>query len=92
MNKAYFPNKDDDMSIMNQLHFYRYGAMKNDKFFNEDNYKWCLGVGVISEIDVAKNIIHHSQDEKRTLFGIVVDVDFHNDFRMELWKNITNDI
>lgn len=92
MNKANFPNEDDDMSIMNQLNFYRYGAERSDKFFEEDNYKWCLGVGVITEIDVAKNIINYSQAEKRTLFGIVVEVDYHNPYRMELWKNITNDI
>lgn len=92
MNKARIFPKEDNMSIMNQLYFIRCGAMKNDKAFNEDNYKWCLGVGVISEKDVAKNIIHHSQDEKRTLFGIAIDIDYHNDFRMELWKNITNDI
>lgn len=92
MNKARILPKEDNMSIMNQLYFIRCGAQKNDNYFNEDNYKWCLGVGVISEIDIAKNIIHHSQDEKRTLFGIDVDIDYHNDFRMELWKNITNDV
>jgi hypothetical protein len=92
MNKAYLPNKDEDISFMNQLYYIRCGALKNDKAFNEDNYKWCLGVGVINEIDVAKNIIHYNQDEKRTLFGIAVDIDYHNSFRMELWKNITNDI
>ena len=91
MNKAIFPS-DNDNSIINQLYLLNCGAMKKDMFFNEDNYKWCLGVGVISEIDVTQNIINHSQDEKRTAFGIVVEVDYQNPYKMELWKNITNDI
>ena len=92
MNKAIYPNDNDGITIMKQLERIRASAIIDDKYFDEDNYKWCLGVGVISEIDVTKNIIHHSQDEKRTLFGIAVDIDYHNDFRMELWKNITNDV
>jgi predicted hydrolase (HD superfamily) len=88
MNKAIFPN--DDITIMKQLERIRASAVMDDKYFDEYNYKWCLGIGVISEI--AKNTIYYSQDEKRTLFGIAIDIDYHNDFRMELWKNITNDI
>ncbi len=91
MNKARF-SKDDNMSLMNQLNSYRCGAMRNDKFFEEDNYKWCLGVGVISDIDIVTNIINNLPEEKRTLLGIVVEVDYQNPYRMELWKNITNDI
>ena len=91
MNKAYFP-KDNDISIVNQLNSYRCGAIKSDKFFNEDNYKWCLGVGVCNDIDVITNTITHNKDEKRTLFGIAVEIDYQNPYRMELWKNITNDI
>lgn len=92
MNKARIFPKEDNMPIIKQLYLIRCGAIKKDNFFNENNYKWCLGVGVISEIDDTEYMIHHSRDEKRTLFGIDVDIDYHNDFRMELWKNITNDV
>lgn len=92
MNKAICPNDNDGNTIMKQLEHIKASAIMDDKYFCEDNYKWCLGAGVISNIDVAENIIHHSQNEKRTLFGIAIDIDYHNIFRMELWKNITNDI
>lgn len=91
MNKACFP-KDDDISIMHQLYAYRCGAMRSDKFFNEGNYKWLLSISVCNDIDAITNTICHSQDEKRMLFGIAVEIDYQNPYRMELWKNITNDV
>ena len=92
MNKARIFPKEDNISIMNQLHCIRCGALKNDKAFKEDNYKWCLGVDVINDIDIATNTINNLPIEKRILFGIVVEVDYQHPCRMELWKNITNDV
>ena len=91
MNKAYFP-KENDTSFIEQLNYLYHGAMKKDNLFDDNNYKWWLGVGVCNSLDVTSNIIKYCKYEKRTLYGIAVEMDYQNPYRMELWKNITNDI
>jgi len=91
MNKAYFP-KDNDTSFMQQLNYLYHGAKEKDEFFDEDNYRWWIGGAICNNLEVANNITNYYEGEKRTLFGIAVGWDYQNPYRMELWKNITNDV
>lgn len=61
--------------------------------FNPDDYKWVLGVKVINSIEnKSYYVMAEFPDRPRTLFGIVVDRDFHNPDNVQLWENITNKV
>ena len=61
--------------------------------FKREEYKWVLGVNVINDIDITENLVMAVYpDQPRTLFGIVVEADFHNPNNIQLWENITNKV
>lgn len=59
--------------------------------FKREGYKWVLGARVINDIDTSRNFIRSIYpDQPRTLFGIVVEADYHNPDNVQLWENITD--
>lgn len=61
--------------------------------FKREDYKWILGARVINDIDINKNYIRSLYpDQPRTLFGVVVEADYHNPNNVQLWENITNKV
>ena len=58
--------------------------------FNLADYKWVLGMNVIRDIEYNNHYIVSGQDCPRTLFGIVIEIDYHNPDNVQLWENITN--
>lgn len=61
--------------------------------FNEEDYIWRLGAKVIQDIELSTDyIMAEFPDRPRTLFGIVVELDYHNPYNVQLWENITNKI
>ena len=61
--------------------------------FNEEDYIWRLGAKVIQNIELSTEyIMAEFPDRPRTLFGIVVELDYRNPYNVQLWENITNKI
>ena len=59
--------------------------------FKREDYKWVLGARVINDIDTNSNYICSLYpDQPRTLFGIVIEADYHNPDNVQLWENITD--
>ena len=61
--------------------------------FKREDYKWVLGVRVINDIDTSMDFIRSIYpNQLRTLFGIVVEADYHDPDNVQLWENITNKV
>lgn len=58
--------------------------------FNASEYKWRLGAVVIGEFH--NNITVFNPSEKRTLYGIDVEIDYLNPYNIQLFEDITNKI
>ena len=57
--------------------------------YNANDYKWRLGVKVIGEF---YNLFVINTNEKRTLYGIDVEIDYLNPYNLQLFEDITNKI
>ena len=57
--------------------------------FKREDYKWVLGVKTYYKLELNYhfNIVYN---EPRMLFGIVVELDYHNPDNIQLCENITN--
>lgn len=59
--------------------------------YNANDYRWRLGVMVIDDIK-RDNPFVYNPTEKRTLYGIVIEVDYQNPYNIQLFEDITNRI
>lgn len=62
--------------------------------FNASEYKWKLGAAVIVGItrQFDRNLFLINETEKRTLYGIDVEIDYLNPYNIQLFEDITNKI
>lgn len=63
--------------------------------YNANYYKWRLGAAVIAAFERQYNIYNtfeNNTDEKRTLYGIDVEIDYSNPYNLQLFEDITNKI
>lgn len=88
---------DNGLPIGSIKHLNFLFALAQDKserlgiYFNPDDYKWVLGIHVVSDLEYNNHYYTVSgQDCPRTLFGIVVEIDYHNPDNIQLWENITD--
>ena len=79
--------------IIKKLYMLLYDA-QNEKFhagkeFERDNYKWCLGAKIAYKLyGNAEIFLSDLGKEKMFVYGIEVEVDFHNSERIELWERV----
>ena len=66
-------------------------AQAKDPRYIRDNYKWTLGVEIFNKIKADQSIIVKCE-EPITLFGVTIEVDYAYPLKIELWKNITNEL
>lgn len=65
--------------------------------YNANEYKWKIGAAVMYKLDsfykagIAHQIIFN-REEKPTLYGIEVEVDYENPDNLQLFEDITNKI
>lgn len=65
--------------------------------YNANEYKWRIGTAVMYELDsfykagIAYSMIFN-REEKPTLYGIEVEVDYENPDNLQLFEDITNKI
>lgn len=79
---------NDTMQYLNAI-YYTLRKMKQNSFRTED-YKWKLGSKIVNEIlPIHVNV---NTTEKRTLFGIDVEIDFENPDNLQLFEDITNKV
>jgi hypothetical protein len=67
-------------------------AQQKDIHYRADDYKWKIGVKILSEISSKDIWFRVSSDTKPQLFGIDVEIDYVNPENVQLWKNVTNDL
>ncbi len=89
MNNVYDP-ENQEQATTKLLRAILHNAMKNDKHFDESNYRWSLGVEVINDI-TNEVVFMNAPDMPMQLFGIPVGRDYPNPQKVELWKNVTNE-
>lgn len=58
--------------------------------FNASEYKWRIGTEIISTFH--NNITVINPSEKRTLYGIDLEIDYLNPYNIQLFEDITNKI
>lgn len=66
-------------------------AQIKDRFFDKNNYKWTLGVEITNNIKPDQSIIIQ-REGPITLFGIEIEVDYAYPEKIQLWKNVTNEL
>lgn len=72
-----------------------YTALRaNRPNYNANNYKWRLGAVVICEFESRYNNIAYkiNTDEKIKLYGIDVEIDYLNQYNIQLFEDITNNM
>jgi hypothetical protein len=82
-----------DLCMLKDYLFYLYDKANALKFsFDKEKYKWILGIDVIHKLLSLNKEGFYTQDYNQppTLFGIVVERDYSNPERIELWENITD--
>ena len=67
-------------------------AEKLGKIFKEEDFKWTLGVNILSDIVAKTEYIKIHSDQPVTLFGVIVEHDYFNPDTIQLWENITNKV
>lgn len=67
-------------------------AEKLGEVFKEEDFKWTLGVNILSDIVANTEYIKIHSDQPVTLFGVTVEHDCFNPDIMQLWENITNKV
>ena len=73
------------------LNLAMYRTEKLGMSFIRDDYKWLLGIEVIRDLENnAYYVTSEFPDIPRTLFGIIVEPDYHNPNNVQLYENITN--
>lgn len=90
-------NDDDmeqrDLFMLKDYLYYLYDKTNAFKFrFDKEKYKWILRIDVIHKLLSLNKEGFYTQnyDKPSTLFDIVVERDYSNPNRIELWKNITD--
>lgn len=63
-------------------------------YYNANDYKWKIGAVVIDELErqYNNNLFAINIDEKKTLYGIDVEIDYLNPYNIQLFEDITNKI
>jgi hypothetical protein len=64
-------------------------SVKRDIFLNNAEYKWKIGAlagTALTNMVLPKVVV--KQDEVMTLFGLPMDIDFVNPYKLELWKKV----
>lgn len=82
-----------DLFMLKNYLYYLYDKANALKFsFDKKIYKWILGIDVIHKLLSLNKEEFYTQDynQPSTLFGIVVEIDYSNPERIELWENITD--
>lgn len=73
-----------------------YTALRaNRPNYNANNYKWRIGAAVIGELERQYNNFYCfsiNTNEKKTLYGIDVEIDYLNPYNIQLFEDITNKI
>ena len=79
-------------SLIQYLQKVYYYAQSRDQYNEKTNYKWILGARIIYMLEwmSKRTLLLINRDQPSTLFGIVVERDFQNPERIELWENITD--
>lgn len=94
--KIDFIEPDNNRAIEYLYGLLNLAEMRTEKLgipFKREDYKWVLGARVITDIDMDTNFQRSLYpDQPRTLFGVVVEADFHNPDNVQLWENITNKV
>ena len=72
---------------------YKYFCEKSDTIdkrqpFYEENYKWTIGRQILKTLRDAHQISYYSPIECVTIFGIVVEIDYHNIECIKLFKEV----
>lgn len=69
---------------------------RTEKFgipFKREEYRWILGVNIINAIsDRREYAISLWPEQPRTLFGIVIEINYQDPYAVQLWENITNKV
>lgn len=62
--------------------------------YNANDYKWKIGALVIGKLERRYNndFFIINTDEKTTLYGIDVEIDYLNPYNIQLFEDITNKI
>ena len=63
---------------------------KMEKNFRPEDYKWKIGVKVLQEAKLLPPCME--LNEKTTLFGIAVEIDYVNPNNVQIFEDITNKI
>lgn len=58
--------------------------------YKADDYKWRLGTAVIRQCNDFYNTFEYNTSEKKTLYGIDVEIDYSNPYNLQLYEDITN--
>ena len=83
--------KTKTIRAIEQLRWLYDEARAKDHFKHESYYRWVLSSDIVHEIQ--DELAFYNDDSiPCLLFGIAVDIDCISANRMELWKNITDDI
>lgn len=74
-----------DILSEEQINCDRYGYV-----FNADNYEWRVGQRVARELELGllREGIEYSNEEKITMYGIVVSIDASATDKIELWRKV----
>lgn len=59
--------------------------------YKAEDYKWKLGAKVIYDIQ-PHEFTHKTANEKMTMFGIEVEIDYINPNKLQLFEDITNKV
>jgi hypothetical protein len=82
-----------DLFMLKDYLYYLYDKANAFTFrFDKGKYKWILGIDVIHKLLSLNKEGFYIQDYNKpsTLFDIVVERDYSNPDRIELWENITD--
>lgn len=63
-------------------------ARSTDELFETENYKWQIGYNVIFGMSELYNHMIMYPDERKTLFGIEMEIDVINKDNIRLWKRV----
>lgn len=58
--------------------------------YKAEDYKWRLGVAILNEYE--RDIIPHNKDVVPTLYGIEIEIDYHNPYNLQLFEDITDKV
>ena len=69
-----------------------YVTLRHSRFyFYPEKYKFEIGSHIFDELKKSPELMHNSF-EKNTIFGIEIELNFHNPDCIKLYEDITNDM